>query len=162
MKHKFITNDDDWGIRKTVREIYAKYSNIAGTRNFEYGIDIAKNQIVFDVFYNQFVPPAWRETRSTVLRHIDEIKAIFKRKDYNPHYIWFTYKDMNGQHNMKCAILTDNLLQRIKSGEVALPTYIEIEEEKMKWQAAPTYNPEQGFSQPIREEFVQLRIHKTK
>lgn len=149
-KHKFIVKDDPWGIRKLMRDVFKKHS--------PFTIDslTVSEKILFDVFFNQFVPPAWRETRKTILRHLTEIKNLLSDpKRYSPMWVWIK---RNGQ--FKCGLWNHEVARMVKNKEVELPTYLEIEEEKMRWQREPNYNKEEGFSQPLEEEVIQIKICK--
>lgn len=151
---KFITKDDIWGVRKAVRTLWNRHCH-SGDSWFNNGYhQRVDRQLEFDAFYNQQIPEAWRETLATVKRHSSEIEELAK----NPQYqglIWFK---RNNQINS--GYLNNQLVDAIKKQEVMLPTYMEIEEEKQKWQSHANYNKEQGFSEPIKEELIQIRIHK--
>lgn len=143
---KFITKDDDFGIRKTLFKLYGNRS-----KSDCIVTSAAKVEEIFNFWMNQFIPPAWYESKGTILRHIDEIKAI----PYDPNWVW-----IKRGKQYTCAVITQQLMQQIRHKQVELPTYQEIEEEKQRWQSHPEYNKEEGFSQPLEEEFVQLVIRK--
>ena len=149
---KFITEDDIWGIRRAVYTLWGE--TIRNSTDY-FGLSSSYRQFAFDAFYNQQIPEAWRETLATVKRHTDDIK---KMVSHSFNLIWYR---RNGQINSadlnRC---NQQFIQAINNKEIELPTYMEIEEEKQKWQAHPQYNKERGFSQPIREEMIQLKIHK--
>jgi|SRR5882724_975118 len=147
---KFITKDDDWGIRITLKEIFfGKQKECSKDAFFE-----------FDLFFNQYMPPAYYETKSTILRHLDEIRELLERfhKEYKIGLNKCMWIEKSGQY--QCAIITDDLLRQLKSGLIRLPTYLEIEEEKKRWQNTLGYNKEQGFSDPIKEEMIQLNFKR--
>jgi len=142
---KFITKDDDWGIRATLKELFKEKLKEKDHGPTELSVSW------FDIFFNQFLPPPYYETKSTVLRHIDEIKRLIG--EYKLGWVWIERK---GQY--QCAISTNDLDRQIKDGMVTLPTYFEIEEEKKRWQNEIGYRKEEGFSNPIKEEMIQLKI----
>lgn len=140
----FITTDDDFGIRQMLREIFVpmhKKTHGAG----EY------LELWFNVWMNQFLPPVWYESTGTIQRHIDEIRAV----PYNTVWVWKWRGD-----DISCDPLTERVAQEIKLGKITLPTYLEIEQAKQRWQNTAGYNKERGFSAPIEEEVIQLRIQK--
>jgi hypothetical protein len=149
----FITNDDIWGIRQAIKTIYDRFpKNRFSNGGWHTFID---SRIEFDAFYNQQVPEAWRESLGTVERHVGDIEALLKSENFQEGLIWYV---RNGQFNT--GYLNQQFVDDIKAGKVVLPTYIEIEEEKQRWQSHPQYNKEKGASSPIREEFIQIKIHK--
>lgn len=147
---KFITKDDEWGIRRSIRKIWdsktikSDDSRIAG-----------EEELRFNAFFNQFVPETWKESKATVLRHIEAIKTLIQNSAYQINYVW-----IRRNNQLKCVKLNPDLARDIKDGRVGLPTYLEIEEEKMKWQRHPEYRTELGKSVPIKEEMISLRIIK--
>lgn len=143
---KFITKDDDFGIRKTLREIYVEIWK--GEESTGRGVVL---EDTFNFWMNQFIPPAWYESKGTILRHLDEIRAI----PYDINWVW-----IKRGKQYSCAVINHQLLQQIKNKQIDLPTYQEIEEEKQRWQHHPQYNKEEGFSEPLKEEFIQLVIRK--
>ena len=151
---KYIKKDDDFGVIKTLRELYKKRFKTYHDSNMEYELNNRNDdmqEFMFNNWMNQFLPPAFYETRGTIQRHIDQIKNI----TYNPTWVWIK---RNNQYS--CAVLTDQLYRQIKDKEVSLPIYQEIEEEKQKWQATPNYRKEAGKSEPLKEEYVQLVIQR--
>lgn len=149
MNREFITHDDDFGIRSTLKELFFKIfpkdkvpSWLQGDRNFW-----------FDVFFNQFIPPAYYETKGTIIRHIDEIYHLMTQYRYG--ILWIKRREQ-----YSAVGLNDSLWRQIKEHMVDLPTYMEIEREKQKWQQTPGYRIEEGFSSPIEEEYVQLNLHR--
>ena len=145
---KFITKDDHFGIRRTLKEIFSTKVSYS-MENAGGNIDFALN-----IFVNQFLPPAFYESKGTIVRHLNQIKDILHNK-YKIDWVW-----IKRNNQFSCAIINESLMNQIKSKMVELPTYQEIEEEKQKWQAHPQYNKEEGFSEPLQEEYVQLVIHK--
>lgn len=151
---KFIEKDDVWGVRRAVRELWnRRCSSRDNWINGGYHARIDKD-LEFDAFYNQQVPEAWRETLATVKRHAGDIDALAG----NPQYQGIVWFKRNRQFNT--GYLNSQLVESIKKGEVALPTYIEIEEEKQRWQSQANYRKEEGFSEPLREEMIQIKIHR--
>jgi hypothetical protein len=148
---KFIVKDDIWGVRQAVRILWNKRCLSGYNWGRHSRID---KEIEFDAFYNQQIPEAWRETLATVKRHAEDIDAVASNSQFQG-LVWFK---RNGQFNS--GYLNQQLADEIRKGGLELPTYIEIEEEKQKWQSHPQYNEERGFSEPIREELIQIRIHK--
>jgi hypothetical protein len=148
----FITKDDEWGIRKTLKDIFSP-KRLA----HDWMGNVVKKEeaeMCFNIFFNQFLPPAYRETKSTVIRHVEEIRDIIKNK-YEANWVWL---ERNG--GLSCDVITDDILRKIQKNEIRLPLYLEIEEEKKKWQAKPQYRKDEGFSDPIKEEYVQLNLRK--
>ncbi len=143
----FITQNDNFGVRKSVRQIWDSTPNNFYSWEREAETD-------FDVFFNQTIPRAWIESKESVIRHAEEIREKIK-KEYRRGEMWI--KSPSG---IKCVVPAAQLMERIKNGEVELPEYLEIEQEKMKWQQKSNYREEEGKSVPIEEEFVQLRIIK--
>lgn len=140
---KWIDKDDEWGIRQALKEIYSGTNKKGKVRKIE---DI----FLFNVWLNQFIPPPYYETVSTVIRHIDEIKAI------NFYGIWIERKG-----SFQTVNEFNKLLEwQLKEGMLRLPTYYEIQEELQRIQANPMYEKEKGITSPIKEEFVQLVIKK--
>ncbi len=160
---KFITEDDIWGIRKAVRGIWESSKKPVATWYIDESYKNDKNaDFFYNVFYNQVVPEAWMETRATVARHIDEIRSLAESEFVDK--VWYSrngqMSSMNLCVNGSGDFQNRQFWQSIESGEVILPTYIEIQEEQQRWQSHPQYNKERGFSEPIREELIQIRIHK--
>lgn len=145
----FITQNDHFGIRKAVRQIWDSTPKLMIDSPWRKEADTD-----FDVFFNQTLPRTWIESRESVIRHAQEIRDKI-RTDYHRGEIWI--KSPSG---IKCIVPAAQIMERIKKGEIELPSYLEIEEEKMRWQQHPNYRTEEGESVPIEEEFVQLRIIK--
>lgn len=145
----FIKEDDIWGVRKTVKEIWARTLR----EPYLYSMTSEEQKLAFDVFFNQYIPPAWRESKGTVMRHLSEIKALLRDKGYDRSYVW-TQRD---RQDIKCSIIR-SAFDDISKGKTKLVTYNEIEEAKMRWQSHEQYNEDQGFSRPIEEEVIQLRL----
>lgn len=143
----FITQNDHFGIRKAVRQIWD-----STPKNLYYWDESIETD--FDVFFNQTLPRTWIESRESVIRHAQEIRDKI-RTDYRKGEIWI--KSPSG---IKCIAPAAQMMERIKKGEIELPSYLEIEEEKMRWQQHPNYRADEGKSIPIVEEFIQLRIIK--
>lgn len=145
----FKGKEDHWGIKRAVREIFD--SNKPRIQTVPQHVD--DNELLFDVFFYQFVPDVWKASRESVIRHRQDIEKIITSGVYKKGYIW-----IKRGNSLKCGLLTPNFLLNIKS--VELPTYIEIEKEKTRWQNNPKYNEEQGKTVALEEEYVQLRIIK--
>ncbi len=141
---KFITKDDDFGVISLLRELYPHKVKL--WEDFDKGYEFR-----FRVWMNQFIPPVFIETKGTIQRHIKEIEAI----QYDPKWVWIKRGNQYG-----CAILNHDIMNQIKNKQVELPTYQELEEEKQRWQNTPGYDEDEGFSQPIKEEMVQLVFRK--
>lgn|SRR3990167_8281854 len=149
---KFITQDDPWGIRQSVRKIYLK-----NYRSVLSNAVVKDKYMLFDIFFNQFVPPVWRASKESVYRHVKEIENLIQApKRYSPLWVWIL------KHNQrpKCAVLTENTLEAIEKGQSKLLTYPEIEKTKNEWQKKVFFRKEEGFSFELKEEYVQLRIRK--
>jgi hypothetical protein len=151
---KYIKKDDIWGIRKAVRSIWN--SEVNKSVDFS-NLDYDEIEIAFNAFFNQFIPATYKETRETVLRHRDEILEIIKSKGYQVKYIWLR-QPIKGGNSLKCCLLNNSTLTRLAQTKEELPTYEEIEAEKIKWQANERYDKINGFSVPIKEEYVQLKF----
>jgi len=150
---RFITKDDIWGIKQAIRILWDRECGYKSSWSNGGGLHSGGDkEIEFNAFYNQQVPEAWRETLATVKRHAEEIKELAS----NPQYQGLVWFKRNGQINS--GYLNHQLVNEIKYGELELPTYMEIEEEKQRWQSHDQYQG--GRSQPIREELIQIRMHR--
>ena len=139
MNH-YITKDDYFGIRKAVRVIFKKARPLEG----DFG---------FNVLFNQVIPRVWVESYESVLRHAEEIRKLVE--EFKPSQVWI---ERGGR--LKCVEMTGDLKVALEKGKIRLPTYLEIEKAKTRWQQKPTYRKEEGFSQPIAEEYVQMKIYR--
>ncbi len=146
-----ILTDDIWGVRRLVKELFDGHIYYLPYKE-EY--DRLDKEFFFNVFFNQKIPPVWLEGKSSVLRHLSEIKKLLESHQIGE--VW-TEKPNRGY---SCDKLSLELFKRIKQGEVRLLTYLEIEKEKVKWQEKPSYRQSEGYSNPIEEEYIQLRIKK--
>ena len=154
---KFITKDDVWGIRKMLKKIYFSIETfISGELSTE-----LNKELCFNIFFNQFLPPTYCETQETVIRHADQIREII-RKDYKKEWVWLRRPSYKNPKDLSCVRMNDAIMNEIKSEikskNCNLPLYLEIEETKKKWQAKEEYHKDQGFSNPIKEEYIQLRV----
>ena len=141
---KFIKKDN-FGILSSLRRLY-RYKKEMRWLDRDKGYNFR-----FLVWVNQFLPPTFYESIGTIQRHIDEIYAI----TYKPEWVWIKRNNQYG-----CAIINDSLLQQLDKKEVELPLYLEIENEKKRWQANENYDKKEGFSNPIKEELIQLVLKR--
>lgn len=140
--------NDHFGITKELRKLYKKlyykkYHNLHW--------QILSDEERLSIWMKQFLPPAYYESVGTIHRHLEQIIAI----NYVPDWVW-----IKRGHQYTCAIITTDLYNQIRDKMVEIPTYFSIEAEKKRWQAQPNYNKEEGFSDPVEEEMIQLVIHK--
>lgn len=149
----FIQKHDPWGISRLVKEIWLKNKSTILGDLVSYEI---KSEFCFWVFFNQFVPEPYRASTEAVHRHFDDIVRLCQSANgYNPFQTWIKDKTQ-----MKCVIMNADARERLDKKEITLPTYEEIEREKMKWQSNAGYRKSEGFSQPIVEEYIQLNVRK--
>lgn len=148
----FIKRDDHWGIRRAVREIFDQHIKRSDFNQQHFSrLNAEEKDLAFNAFFNQFLPEPFKETKAGVIRHREEIRDILRSEAYVVDYVW-----VRQGNSLKCIQINASAMTRPDLEN--LSTYEEIEEEKMRWQANPRYDKEQGFSQPIKEEFVQLRF----
>lgn len=141
MDSTFIQKHDPWGISRLIESMWNKHR--ASKIELFY----------FWIFFNQFVPEPYRASTEAVHRHYDEIVSLMEGRDV--FQVWTKHGNQ-----LKCVVLNDEVRDNLKRGIVSLPVYEEIEREKMKWQQHKDYRKEEGFSKPIVEEYIQLRIRK--
>lgn len=145
---------DHFGVKKLMLDLYRKHYNPQRNLSARPIYNEQPEGFYFNIFFHQIVPPPYKQTQETILRHIPNIKAlIMNPKIYNRHWVWIKYN-----HQIKCVHLNNDTIERIKTKQVLLPDYLEIEREKTKWQSHPDYDPHEGFSQPIEEEYIQLQL----
>lgn len=144
---------DEWGIMKGALEIYSREILLLEVTNNDYNL-------AFYIFFTQFLPDPWKESRGTIIRHYDEIVSLLHSDSYDPSWCWIKFPKLKNQSQIRCNNLTQILYRLIKSGERELATYLEIEKQKNEWQAHPSYRKDEGFTTPIIEEVVQLKINK--
>jgi hypothetical protein len=139
---KFIVKDDNWGIRQAVKQLWK-------SNHKDSGIEREGGELLFNALFNQYIPVPFKENREAVIRHKDQIIELIR----NANVVW-----IRSGKSMKACDINQSLLSRLATEKQELPTYEEIEQEKMKWQHMPTYDKGRGLSQPILEEFVQLKF----
>lgn len=149
----FIKREDIWGIRKAVRKLWQQ--KVGNDSKFRNHFHDEERELAFNAFFNQFIPKPFRETKETVLRHKEDILKIIESGAYKADYVW-----VKQGNSLKCVQINQSTKERLSRTKEELPTYEEIEEEKMRWQANPSYDKDRGVSQPILEEFVQLKFTK--
>lgn len=148
---------DDWGITRAIRALFLKSIN-PGFNHYSIGLDIEKDkEFQFWIFFNQWIPNPWKASNEAVYRHIEEICSIPRfEKGYSPYWVW-----VKRANSIRCDLVNDDLYKHVKTHFEDLPTYLEIQEEKQKWQAAYGYDKKiKGVSAPIEEEYVQLRLDR--
>jgi hypothetical protein len=158
---EFIHKDDPWGATKLIREIWAKETskrlyaqNLDAVYKYNHIKQITKPiDLLFWIFFNQFVPPPWKVSTDAVKRHIEDIRKLIDDPAYSPYFVW-----IKRSRDMKCVGLDANVVEALEKGAFSLPLYEEIEAERNKWQNHENYHVENGKTQPILEEYVQLRF----
>lgn len=147
---KFLLSPDPWGIMEGVRILFDEVWKKSFT-NSEYHDAVKEHR--FLVLYNQVLPEAWLVSKSTIWRHVKEIKDEIRDFLTTPNYVWvFKNPDMK-----KVPLSNPDVLKKIEEdGWENLPTYLEIEKTQQKWQQSAGYN--QTTSEPLTEELILIKI----
>lgn len=149
--NEFIIKDDPWKRRATARMIYDNAWN-----TFKFGSLIFRDKdLIFDIIFNQFIPCIYLGSKSTIWRHTQEIKLVIEEYLRVPPKLYIFRKP-----DIKLIPIVMITQKRLNNwgGMGNLPTYLEIEKTKQKWQQQQNYREEEGFSTPIMEEVIQLRL----
>lgn len=163
----FIVEDELFGIRERIRGIWNLHRRPVESEAYGTSSGIVKEverKYAFDIFFNQFLPEPWIADTAAVFRHHDEIVGVIKDKAYNTKSVWIWILDREVGRSVSYAIINYQLLCKLQDNKylLGLPTYTDIEKEKQRWQRKATYREEEGKSNLIEEEFVQLHFHRRK